>query len=179
MSMGVVSDSDLQAELDSLNKKKCESRVITIERGRGHNNETPESLRKVIGENVIEEGRAATKELTKAFGLSDSSLSAYTKGATSTATYHDPVFKDHLNRARARIVKKARHTLVQSLNHITDEKLESEKPRDLAGIAKDMSVIIKNIEPESTVEKAQGPTFVLYAPRIVKEEIYEVVQARE
>lgn len=170
MPMGIVSDSDFEAESERL-------RIVTIEKGRGNRPATPESLRKIIGENAVEEGSKATKVLTQALGISDSSLSAYKNGATSTSSYHNPTFKDHIDKAREKIVKKARNRLLQSLNHITDEKLKSESPRDLAGIAKDMSVIIKNFEPE--VEKGNGGRqLIIFAPQFVTEEKFEVIDVQ-
>lgn len=180
MSLGIVSDSDFESEIDSLSKKDINSSIIDIHKGRGNQLEVPDSLRQVIGENAIEEGNQNTKLMTRAFGLSDSSLSAYKAGATSTTSYHNPTFKDHIDKARKRITAKARNRLIMSLNHITDEKLAEEKPRDLAGIAKEMSVIIRNMEPDSVQEKgSSGPTFVLYAPQFVKEDRYEVIDLKE
>jgi hypothetical protein len=182
MAMGIVSDSDFDSELESYKKPKVNSRVVTIEKGRGNSPNTPDSLRKIIGENVIEEGRQATKTLTGAFGISDSSLSAYSHGVTSCAVYDKPnqELKSHLTRARERITKRASHKLSLALQHITDDKLAGEKPRDLAGIAKDMSVIIKNMEPEhEQVQQNNGPTFVVFAPQIMREEQFDVITVQE
>lgn len=173
MAMGIVSDEELQKELEN-------SQVVPLKIGRGNNPQVPESLRKLIGENAIEEGSAATKEITRALGISDSSLSAYKHGATSTAKYHepDPALQSHVNQARQRIVKKARNRLVQSLNEITPEKLSQEKPRDLAAIAKDMSAIVRDFEPRDDNEKAPR-AFVVYAPTVINENKFETLQVQE
>ena len=174
MPMGIVDDSAFEAELE-----KTQAQVVDIQKGRGNgHNEVPESLRKIIGENAIEEGSQATKELTRALGISDSSLSAYKVGSTSTTSYHNPQFKDHIDKARERIVKKAKNRLIQSLNAITPDKLAGEAPKDLAGIAKDMSVIIRNMEPEAEGIKADK-ALIIYAPQLMKEDKFEVIDVRE
>jgi hypothetical protein len=172
MAMGIVSDEVFEKELLKIVEKKIPGR------GNG-NNAIPESLRKLIGENAIEEGSGTTKELTRALGISDSSLSAYKVGATSTVSYHNPdkELLSHVDKARERIVKKARNRLVQSLNHITDEKLADEKPRDLAGIAKDMSVIIKNFEPAHE-EGKRAQSLIIFAPQFMEKDNFEVIDVQ-
>ncbi len=171
MPIGIVSD-------DEFNKELQRSQVVPITVGRGHKPEVPESLRKVIGENAVEEGSKETKTLTHALGISDSSLSAYKQGATSTASYHTPQFKDHIDKARMRIVKMARNRLVGSLREITPEKLKTEKPRDLAAIAKDMSSIVKEFEPRND-DNVAPKALIIFAPQIVREEKFEVIDVKE
>lgn len=170
MPMGILSDEDFEKELERV-------QIVPIERGRGHSPAVPDSLRKIIGENAIEEGSKETKVMTRALGISDSALAAYKVGATSTSSYHNPTFKDHIDKARQRVVKRARHTMVSALKEITPEKLKDEKPRDLAGIAKDMSVIIRNMEPSSQDSNGQAP-LIIFAPQIVSEEKFEVIDAQ-
>lgn len=172
MPLGILSDEDFNKEVEK-------SEVVPLHKGRGNTPEVPESLRKIIGENAIEEGNEATKTLTRTFGISDSSLSAYKVGATSTASYHNPQFKDHIDKARQRIVKKARNRLVGSLNCITPEKLKEEKPRDLAAIAKDMAVIIKTMEPERSDNDMAPKALIIFAPQIMREEKFEVIDVQE
>jgi hypothetical protein len=69
-----------------------------------------------------------------------------------------------------------------ALKHITPDKLELAKVRDLAGIARDMSAVIKNIEPEDNGPKdpaKNGPTFIFYSPQFKKEEHFDVVRVEE
>lgn len=171
MPLGIVSDADFQQEVEK-------SRVIPMQRGRGHNPNVPDSLRKIIGENAVEEGSKATKEMTQALGISDSSLSAYKQGATSTSSYNNPTFKPTIDKARDKITKKARSRLLASLNAITPEKLKDEKPRDLAGIAKDMSAIIKNLEPDVNIDRPPQ-ALIIFAPQMVREEKFEVIDVKE
>lgn len=174
MSLGIVDDKEFEAELER-------SRVITIPKGRGNNPNTPESLRKIIGENAIEEGSNATKAMTRALGISDSSLSAYKQGAHSTANYNqpNPELLQHVNRTREKIVKKARSRLHAALNSLTPEKLKDEKPRDLAAIAKDMSAIVKDFEPRSDDEGKGKNALIIYAPTLINEARFESIEVRE
>jgi hypothetical protein len=172
MPMGIVSEDDFEKEIEK-------SKVVPLSRGRGNSPAVPESLRKIIGENAIEEGSDATKAMTRALGISDSSLSAYKNGATSTSSYHNPQFKNHIDKARERIVKKARNRLIGSLNAITPEKLKEESPRDLAGIAKDMSAIIKNMEPEKSNGELAPRALIIFAPQMMREDKFEVIDVQE
>jgi hypothetical protein len=173
MPLGILSDEEFNKELER-------SQVIDINKGRGSNPQVPESLRKIIGENAVEEGSGPTKAMTRALGISDSSLSAYKQGARSTASYHNPnpELLDHVNKARQRIVKKARNRLVFALDGITEEKLSQEKPRDLAAIAKDMSAIIKDFEPRND-DNVAPKALIIFAPQMFKEERFDVINAQE
>jgi hypothetical protein len=182
MPMGIVSDSDFNKELEK-NQTPSTAVIKDINKGRGNGNvEVPNALRKVIGETSEIDGRQAAIDLASSFGISPSSVSAYSNGATSTASYADQPNKSHLEEAKERISKKARNKLLLAMNHITKEKLVDAPARILAGIAKDMSAVVKNMEPDtpkSTVENNNGPQFVIYAPQYRKEEHFEVVQAKE
>lgn len=176
MSMGILSDTDFEKELE-----KSKTQIVPMNPlGRGNGSrQVPDSLRRIIGENAIEEGSQGTREMTRAFGISDSSLIAYKAGARSTTTYNDRPNREHLNRAKERIIGKARKTLVASLDQITPEKLAEEKPRDLAGIAKDMSAIIRNLEPDKGEGDKTTNALIIFAPQIINEEKLEVIEVRE
>lgn len=173
MPMGILSDEDFQKEIEK-------SQIVPLpQRGRGNNPQTPESLRTIIGENAVEEGSKATKTMTRSLGISDSSLSAYKHGATSTASYHNPTFKNKIDEARQRITKKARSRLLASLNAITPDKLADVKARDLAGIAKDMSAVIKNLEPQKDEGEKTTQALIIFAPQMLKEEKFEVIDMQK
>ena len=191
MAMGIVSDTEFDKELTKVNSDKprevSNSVPITGEvvdmpaKGRGVGNvEVPNSLRKVIGETAITEGRDTAIDLARQFGISPSSVSAYNVGATSTASYDETPNQSVITKAKARIATRARNKLMSAMRHITDEKLGEAKVRDLASIAKDMSVVFKHMEPDGPKTPANsGPTFVFYSPHFKKEEHYEVVNAKE
>jgi predicted transcriptional regulator len=188
MPIGIVSDESLQEELKRLepHPKTVQGTVVDKpSRGRSDgDNNVPDSLRKIIGEEAVINGRQSALQIASEFGISPASVSAYAKGATSTATYDSPSKSliSHINKSRARAVKRASKTLNAALEAITQDKLDYADATDLSGIAKDMSVIIKNLEPpqESGASEAQRPPqFVIFAPQFRKEETFEVIQVQE
>lgn len=145
----------------------------------------PESLRKVIGEEAVINGRASALQLAKDMGVSPSSVSAYTKGATSTSTINSPA-KDlisHINKSRQRAITRAQNTLNGALGAITQEKLDFTDAKDLSSIAKDMSVVIKNLEPPQLPQvdpsTVQTPQFTIYAPHFRDERSFETIIVKE
>lgn len=197
MAIGIVSDKDFDSEVtkivphtreESNSESVISGEIIDVNRGRGKGNiEVPNGLRKIIGEESEINGRQSGVELASRFGISPSSTSAYANGATSTASYNNPRNQEngissHINKSKERITKRARNKLMAALNKITDDKLEGAKARDLAGIAKDMSAVIKNMEPEKEQpgnNGMQGPTFVFYAPQFRSEENFGIVHVKE
>lgn len=193
--MGIVSDKEFDSELSRSNRTNDRTErpreesnslptatiVDSPPKGRGNGNvEVPNSLRQVIGETAITEGRDQAVELARQFGISPSSTSAYTQGATSTASYNETPNGSHILRVKEKISKRARNKLMLALSHITDEKLGNAKARDLAGVAKDMSAVVRNMEPEGLKTPSNnGPTFVFYSPQFRKEEHFDVVVAKE
>lgn len=198
MPIGIVSDDDFSAEierlraprlptkekpatdtkLDESKEKEQSAEIKTIERGRGTNDvEVPESLRSLIGITAIESGRAEALALAREFGISPSSVSAYTNGATSTASYHspDPPLKKKINNTKERLSKIARGKLALSLKHITEDKIAEAKLRDIASVAASMAAVVKQMEPESDKSVSQV-NIVLYAPKIKSESAYEIVE---
>lgn len=187
MPMGIVSEKEFDSELGKLspdtesNSTPITGEVIDVTRGRPKNStEVPNGLRRIIGEESATNGRQSAVELAQMFGVSPSSASAYGVGATSTSSYEERPNQDIITKTKDRISKKARNKLMAALRHITDEKLGGAKARDLAGIAKDMSAVVKNMEPEGPKSPVNnGPTFVFYSPQFRKEENFEIVYAKE
>lgn len=186
MPMGIVSDKDFEKEVAHTVPTPIETPVTTviqpINRGRGAGNvEVPNSLRNVIGDEAATNGRESATELARRFGISQSSVSAYGTGATSTASYAERPNAGVIKEAKERIAKRARGKLMRALNKITDEKLDAANAKDLAGIAKDMSAVVRTMEPEDVKAPTgnNGPTFVFYAPQMRSEEQYAVVHTKE
>ncbi len=199
MPIGIVSDDAFQSELASLVEKKPRALENTIlvpsvhsvveplpNKGRSEgDNNVPESLRKIIGETSIIDGRQSALQIAEQFGISPSSVSAYAKGATSTKTYNSPSQEiiQHINQSRHRAIKRAGRTLNGALAAITQDKLDYADASDLSGIAKDMSVIIKNLEPPTQSVDGEGaqrpPQFVIYAPSFRDERTFESIVVNE
>ena len=207
MPIGVVNDREFQLELSKTNSVNVIKPNISIhpdssnvsisdapelinsaqivnspEKGRGTNNlEVPESLRKVIGDTSIVDGRASALKLAEQFGISPSSVSAYSNGATSTASYDDSNTSvgEHITKTKERISKRAQIKLMNALGQMTKDKFINAKLRDLSGVAKDMSGIIKDMSPESVGDTSNKPQFVFYSPQFKKEEHFETIIINE
>jgi len=188
MPIGLVTDEDMQREIESYVKTPSSCpRVEVLDRpGRDTGDvNVPESLRKIIGETSVIDGRQEALRLAEQFGISSSSVSAYAKGATSTTTYQTPnkELKAHINKSRDRAIKRASKVLNGAIGAITQEKLDYTDAKDLASIAKDMTVVIKNLEPPvPTTGEAPGsssPQFVIFAPTFRDERSFESIVVNE
>jgi hypothetical protein len=182
MPLGIVNNEEFESELNNANTKPVPLPIISpINKGRGIGSvEVPNSLRKIIGETANIEGRKEALSLASDFGISPSSVSAYTAGSTSTALPSNPDIKNHILNAKARVSKKARMKLMNALSHITSDKLQEAKVGEIASVARNMSAIIKDMESDngSNSEKSK-PQFVVFAPSIRQENFYETIHAKE
>ncbi len=152
-----------------------------IGRGQG-NTEIPNSIRKLIGDSAIEEGPSAARAIGEFLGLSQSSVSAYSNGATSTASYNKPNIDlvTHLDKTRKKITKRAQGKLFKALNVIDDDKLDKLDALQASTVAKNMAAIVKTMEPEDKTKNTfNGPVITFYAPHIVKEDHFDVISVSE
>lgn len=191
MPMGIVNDNDFDKELgnltplphvDSTKEPRVEGTIVDMTKGRGQGSvEVPDGLRKLIGQESVTNGRSSALAIANQFGISPSSVSAYTEGARSTATIDTKPNISVINDAKLRVQSKARNRLMTALNSLTKEKIESARARDISSIAKDMSAVIRNMEPEKAQNPlgAGGPTFVFYSPQVRHEEVFEVIHVKE
>ncbi len=182
MAIGIVSDEELERELANSQSISVSAEIRTIKKGRGSGTvNVPSSVRKVIGEEAITHGHASGKILANLLGVkSESSVSAYQKGATSTALMDrpDPDLLDHVNEARQKVTTAAREKLTLAIDAITKEKLNDASPRVAAGVAKDMSAVVKNMEPSDS-ERGNSTKFVFFVPPMKTEEQFEVIDVKE
>ncbi len=179
MPLGIITDEQLNREISSLKRTSLDDvKVVDIRRGRNNTLEIPASLRAVIAEEVIESGHS--KDVAASFGVSKSSVDAYKNGATSTSSYNEP--NQALARAnqqvRDQISDNARSRLTSALNHLTDDKIDQSKAKDIAAIAKDMSVIVKNMEPDGPVIQ-NNTQVIIYKPRMRDEDEFDVITVNE
>ena len=168
----LVDDQTFERELQRYGK-------IENFKGRGQGNrEVPSVLRKVIGESALEEG---SKEVAAAFGVSKSSVDAYKNGATSSISYNEPDedLKNHIDNKRLEISGRAKGRLLKALEEITDEKLEGSGVKTLAGVARDMSAIVRNIEPDPKVQGGNNVQFVFFAPHLKREQDFDIIPVQE
>src|SRR5262245_33453141 len=148
MPLGIISESDFEAELKELSREPELTSNNGVQKGRGNKVETPNSLRKVISGEVIEGGNR--EEVSKAFGISQSSIAAYLHEATSTTTYDkiEHSLGNHNKKVKEKIIGLTRSKLRAAVRHITEEKLVQAKPGELAIVARNMSAIANDLEPE-------------------------------
>lgn len=179
MPLGVLSDEEFLKELEKNQPKKDLAKILdkpSEGRPAGKEN-TPDVIRKIIGEEKLE--GASSAELAKLFNVGPQAPTTYASGATTTGEGYgrkDEGLKKHLSGVKERISRRAGNKLMRALDSITPEKLVKLEARDASSIAKDMSTIIRNMEP-----KDDGPlvnvnsNFVFYAPKLQQEEAYEVI----
>ena len=195
MAIGIVSDDELQSELSRLNnppkarkEEVIEPEIVEMDRpGRDEGDvNVPNSIRKMLGETSVMEGRAEAVELARTFGISPSSVSAYANGSTSTASYNQPKsnIKEYINKSKERNVKRAGKVLRSALQSLTPEKLEDVTAKDLAGIAKDMAAVIKHLEPAPAPNDGENngvrvPQFVIFAPQFRDERSFDTIHVDE
>ncbi len=164
MPIGIVSDEEFNIEFVNHNSA-----------GRNGAKAVPLSLRQVIAETAL---TTPNKEVAEAFGVSPASVSAYKNGATSTATYNQPneSLKKHVDTVRDEIGSIAMSKLKRALSHITEENLAGAKPRDLAGIAKDMSTVVNNIQPAGPIgNNGNNVNFIFHSYPTREEKDYDVI----
>jgi len=188
MPIGFVSDKELQEELSRVDSSpdtiieddKDEVEIKDIERGRGNgNNGVPSGLQKIIGETAIIEGNKEAIALANEFGIQKGSVSAYKKGASSLSTYHEPheSISPHIRTVKEKIAIKARKKLLQSLKSLTPDKLQDASARELSGVAKDMSSIVKDMDGQDGDE--HNVRFVLFTPKQKKMDSFDVIDVTE
>lgn len=180
MSMGIVSDANFERELDNSGPASA-AKIVTQKVGRGPKVATPDSIRKLLGGEAVTNGHGAGLALARELGVSESSVSAYQNGATSTASMDrpDPSLLEHVNEAKNNVAIKAREKLTLAIDAITADKLKDSSPRVAAGVAKDMSAVVKNMEPSSEGAAQNGTSFVFFVPPMKTENQFEVIDVKE
>lgn len=187
MPLGIVSSEEFEKELNEIPSVKEGEIIIPPSPGRQKGTlEVPELIRSIVSEDAIQNGNKSTLEegLAKFLGISPSSVSAYKNGVTSTKNYNDIKDKslnENNKKVKNVIALKARRVMKGALNNITDEKLSEAKPIELATIARHMSGIIKEMEPEEKKNSVNNQVqMVIYAPRMqFNENKYETIQLNE
>ena len=146
MRMMIVEDEDFELELNKSVNAKVE---IIPAKGRNGASATPESLRKLIANDILDGGNMA--EVAEAYGVSRSSASAYANGATSTASYDKPAngLGEFVDAKRDKIKTRAQNKLLLALKHITDDKLTETKVVELSTIAANMSRVVEKTTPKT------------------------------
>ncbi len=191
MPLGILTDEQLNKELNrvpsnkeiekiekSIESEVCAPKIVDIKRGRGNQLEIPNEIRALVAEEAI--NGTPAKDLARTFGISESSISAYKNDATSTTSYDKPneELAKKNDSVRTAISNQARTRLSQALEEITPEKISGAKVKDISGIAKDMSVIVKNLE-ENIPQNVQNTQVIIYKPRFKEEDDYDIITVNE
>ena len=181
MSLGLVTKDKLDNELSELSiPTKRAPAVIEKEivRGRGDKKEHSETLRKLVAQEAIL--GTPHKVIREEFGVSQSSISAYLKGATSTATIDKPDAKllENNNATRELVTGRAFDKLVKAIESIDEYKLSELSPVKAAQVAGQMSSIIKNVAPTNE-EQVQIGQVIIYKPRMKQEDEYEIIDVQK
>src|SRR5438552_6906768 len=108
--------ADENSHLTEDNEESLCGKIVEINKPgrRPGDNNVPDSLRKIIGSESIENGRKSSLDLASHFGISPQSASAYSHGSTSTTSYNKPSegLSNHIQSARERVIKKSRSKLL-------------------------------------------------------------------
>lgn len=181
----LLTDNAFESELLRFNIKLNNNasheqvKVVDIKRGRPEGRlEVPDEIRKQIAHEAIV--GTPVQEIVERFNTSPSSISAYKNGATSTTTYKEPneSLVSANNEVKLNLTDSARSALRSALLQITPDKLSLAKVRDAAGIAKDMSAVMKNLEPTNP-QQQNNVQVVIYKPRTKDEDAYDVITVNE
>lgn len=202
MPLGIVSDKDFFNEIEEDSDIKPRTSNIDIENATpstaivgevldfptvGRHSDIPDipiSLKKILAETHAIEGLSRAQELANSFGgLSQPTLSTLGSGNTSRGTHKSRAgnsLVEHLNNRKTKISNRALNKINLALAHMTEDKFEDLEMRELATIAKDMSVVAKQMEPTKIDEGHKDPVqFHFYSPQVRTENHYDVVVAKD
>ena len=183
MPLGVVSDDEFEAELSRIKTPTAEV-VDKPSKGRNEgDNNVPTSIQQIIGDTAITDGRQQAVKLGEFLGISPSSVSAYSAGASSTATYNEkkPELVKNLNKTKGRLAKSAASRLKLALDSLTENKFEVATAREISGVARDMAAVMKDMSTNENGADAtkQMPQFIIYAPQLRQENHFEMIHVEE
>jgi hypothetical protein len=171
MKMMIVDDEEFELELK---RSQQVAEIVQLPaKGRNGAKATPDSIRKLVANEMLDGGSA--REVAAAFNISESSVSAYKNGAASTTTYHEPnkSLGDFVDKKKNKIKGRAENRLLMALKHITDEKLAEAKVIELSTIAANMSRVVEKVSPKE--QTVVNNNIVFYSPKQISKENYDIV----
>lgn len=134
--------------------------------------EIPDFLRPVIGAAARASG---SMKAAKAFGVSQPSALAMSKGKKHPTAPVDPELKANVNGRIADARDKAVEGVMAALNIIPGKLDDSVKLKDLAGVARDLATVVDKLAPiEEKVQKGNQVIFMLPKERDVAD--YPVIE---
>lgn len=146
--------------------------------GRNGKKEVPHEIRALAASEAIAGGNK--KEIAQELGISSQSINAYKNGATSLATYNKK--DEKLQKANDEVKDKIRgvalNKMMDAMNAISKENLALSKPNVASAVARDMSTIVKNMDPREdgiNVDKA----VIIYKSPMKEEADYPVIDVQQ
>lgn len=183
MPMGVVEDDDFEAALNDCGPIAKVEVIDLPTPGRKEGDvNVPDSIRSIIGETSEVNGRQDAIALAKTFGLSESSVSAYANGASSTATYDNPKpsIVDVITKSKQRIGRKAAKIAIKAVDNIDDVKLSNCSAVELAQVAKSMGSLVSQMSPDESSKSDHRPQIIqFFAPPMKTEQQFETIMVKE
>lgn len=181
--LGIVSDEEFESSLEDIKKPMIPIVIESPSKGRSDNDKNvPGALRSIIGETSNVESRKDALDLARAFNISDSSVSAYANGATSTATYDKPKSSiiEVITKSKNRIARKAAKISASAIEKISEDKLDACDAVELAQVAKSMASIIPMMEPPPAQGADTRPQIIqFFAPPMMQESKFETIVVKE
>jgi len=178
--MPFLSDDDIDGRLVSPDNLVSRIKIHQTQKGLGNKEPVPYEIKQVIAELGNEDG-ASQGEIAKAFGISNSLVSQTVRGNNSIGhrhpELHEAVRKKIavVNSKRAEAEEAAIDTVLVSLGLLGSKVSEVSKAKDIAAIAKDMSIVADKIRARGQGEKDRQVHLHLYAPKMKKVEDYEII----
>lgn len=184
------SNSDTDTNSDTNTDKTSPATIPTIQPilnpGRHTDvNNVPQSLRKILGEEVATNGLRSAMHLAESLGghgISQPTLSTYGRGEISPNHKSDKSNElfEYVNGRKTKITKRALNKLNLAMSLIDEEKLLGCDANELTNVAKGMAQVVKHMEPDKSDNEKKDPVqFHFYAPQIRNEQHYEVVRAKD
>lgn len=177
MPLGILSDDVFQRELEALTAGPVTAKIVPRIGQGSRGNEVPEVIRNLV---AVEANKGSKQtELAEAFGIPQSSVSAYANAMTSAgAEKKDEQLLQLVNDTRKDISKSARDKLHLALESITHGEIAEAPLKVKSQVAKDMSAIVKNLEPE--VQQGVNVNFFeFHAPKMKDVNDYKVIDVTE
>jgi hypothetical protein len=134
------------------------------------------SEQKAIADVAIIAGDSVAKEM---FGISVQQANAYEKGLRSSDSLQglvgDGELLSHVTRTKEAIRRLAAKKLEQTLDHLTDDKIESTtRATDIGRLAKDLASVHDKMERKETAEA--GVQFHVFVPEVKQITNYNVIR---
>lgn len=164
--IGIASNDEFELELNKLSVNSSTDKQYdpNADRGLQTGNNTSE-FRALIAQEAL--NGTPREQIMREFKVSSSSIDAYRRGHNTASPERklDDKLRERNKIFRHRIVSKASLNLTKSLDAITEDKLRNCDAKENAQIAKDMSVVIKNMSAADE-DKVMPAAIIIHAPQV-------------